>query len=351
MNRDIPAGRIDVPPLNAPAADLFTAQSYLVDRIVPDCEHVRLPAKTVPGGQIRHHPVSDFPAQAAAGRRHRMARLLARGAPEPQPLDGTIGIDLRINSPENWAHFLTNHLPLTFLLCQTTGLSLQDVTVLLPAAIPGYVLAVAGLMGLRVQLTDAAVSGPGIGFDLDNWNTLRPLRREWIARSGVLDILVDAVRGRDTGTRRVFLSRRDTRCLSNQPQVEALLSAQGYVTVYPETLDAAGQFALFHHAEEIVAVHGAGLAPLLYRQPDSRLQHLVEIMPCGHMTDVYRVMSQQVGCGWTGVRGRIKPEYVNEVYRIGTPFTRYSLDSFEVDPLSLERALAASRNGGIVSDG
>lgn len=351
MNRDIPEGRIDVFPLNIPAADLFAAQSYLVDRIVPDCEHVRLPAKTVPGGQIRHHPVSGFPAQAAAGRRHRMARLLARGAPEPQPLAGTIGIDLRINSPENWAHFLTNHLPLTFLLCQRAGVAPHEVTVLLPAAIPGYILGIARLLGLRVQQTDGAVDGPGIGFDLDNWNVLRPLRRTWILESGMLDVLAQAMTGRDTGARRVFLPRRDTRNLTNQAAIEAFLTARGYVTVYPETLDAAGQFALFHHAEEIVAVHGAGLAPLLYRQPDAPPQRLVEIMPCGHMTDVYRVMCQQVGCGWTGVRGRIKPEYVNDLYRIGTPFTRYSLDPFEVDPLSLERALAASQDNAAVSDG
>lgn len=238
-----------------------------------------------------------------------------------------------------------------FLLCQRAGLSQQDVTLLLPAAIPGYVLGIAQLLRLQVQRTGLAVRGSGIGFDLDNWNTLRPLRRNWIAGSGVLDILADAIRERDRGARRVFLPCRDTRCLSNQDQIESLLAAQGYVTVYLETLDAADQFALFHHAEEIVAVPGAGLAPLLYHQPDSRLKRLVEILPCGHMTDVYRVICQQIGCGWTGVRGRIKPEYVNDLYRIGTLFTRYSLDPFEADPKSLEQALAASRGRSAVSDG
>lgn len=230
-----------------------------------------------------------------------------------------------------------------FVLCQNAGLAPGTVTLVLPAAIPAHILAAARLLGLRVQPTDAAVDGPGIGFDLDNWNVLRPLRRDWIVASGVLDTLAAATAGRDPGPRRVFLPRRDTRRLSNQPEIQAMLAEQGYVTIYPETLDAAGQFALFHDAEEIVAVHGAALAPLLYRRPDSRLRRLVEILPCGHMTDVYRVMSQQVGCGWTGVRGRIKPEYVEPAYRLGTVFTRYSLDAFEADPVSLERALAASR--------
>ena len=133
--------------------------------------------------------------------------------------------------------------------------------------------------------------------------------------------------------------RKDTRRLSNQPEIEALLTGCGYVTVYPETLDAAGQFALFHNAEEIVAVHGAGIAPLLYRQPDSRLRRLVEILPCGHMTDVYRVMSAQTGSSWIGVRGRIKPKYVEPAYQTGSTFTRYSLESFEADPVALSYAL------------
>lgn len=85
MIEDALAGQIDVPPLHAAAADLFSAQSYLVDRIVPDCEHIRLPAKIVPGGQIRYHAVSGFPAHDTRGR---MARLLSRGSARTEALQG-----------------------------------------------------------------------------------------------------------------------------------------------------------------------------------------------------------------------------------------------------------------------
>jgi hypothetical protein len=57
------------------------------------------------------------------------------------------------------------------------------------------------------------------------------------------------------------------------------------------------------------------------------------------MTDVYRVMSAQIGSSWIGVRGRIKPEYVEPAYKLKTSFSRYSLDSFEVDPTALSQAL------------
>lgn len=333
------SGLVDVPPFSAPEARLVTARSYLIDRIVPDCEHVLLPPKAVPGGQIRYRAVTGFPAHAVPGRRQKLRRLLARRTAAVEHLENGVGIDLRVNSPENWAHFLINHLPLTFLLCRQAGLRPADVTLILPAATPGYIQDAAALFDLQVMLTDAAVTGLGIAFELENWNVLRPARREWVENSGVLDVLAPVIARQPVGPTRIFLPRKDTRRLSNQPEIEALLTSCGYVTVYPETLDAAGQFAMFHNAEEIVAVHGAAIAPLLYRQPNSRLRRLVEILPCGHMTDVYRVMSAQTGSSWIGVRGRIKPEYVEPAYKLKTSFSRYSLDSFEVDPTALSRAV------------
>lgn len=330
---------VDVPPFPAPEARLVTARSYLIDRIVPDCEHILLPPKAVPGGQIRYRAVTGFPAHVVPGRRRKLARLLPQKPAAVERLENGVGIDLRVNSPENWAHFLINHLPLTFLLCRQAGLRLADVTLILPAATPGYIRDAAALLDLRVLRTDAAVTGHGIAFELDNWNVLRPARHEWVANSGVLDVLAPAIARQPVGPTRIFLPRKETRRVSNQPEIEALLTSCGYVTVYPETLDAAGQFALFHNAEEIVAVHGAGIAPLLYRQPDSRLRRLIEILPCGHMTDVYRVMSAQTGSTCIGVRGLIKPKYVVPAYQMKTSFSRYSLDSFEVDPVALSRAV------------
>ena len=61
------------------------------------------------------------------------------------------------------------------------------------------------------------------------------------------------------------------------------------------------------------------------------------------MTDFFRLMAQQVGVSWTGVRGRLKPEYVAPAYREQRVFKQFSLDNFEVDPVSLDRALKAGR--------
>ncbi len=88
----------------------------------------------------------------------------------------------------------------------------------------------------------------------------------------------------------------------------------------------------------MVATSGAGLAPLLYAQPNGQLRQLVELMPVGLMTDVYRVMAGQVGSDWIGVRGQIKPSYVSKAYDFQTPMVEFSFDSFVVDMTALERA-------------
>ena len=146
--------------------------------------------------------------------------------------------------------------------------------------------------------------------------------------------------------RRVFLSRKDTRVPSNAAEVEGFLGARGFKTVYPEDLSASDQMHLFAGAEEMVAVHGAGLAPLLYCGAGAGLEggprRLIEVLPCGHITDVYRVIADRVGCAWIGVRGRLKPEYIRPAYDIGAGFSKFSLDSFEIDIAALEEAFALS---------
>lgn len=317
------------------ADTLITAQSYLIDRIVPDCEVITLPGRVVPGGTIPYRRVAQMPAPPHHTRLRDRIRGKARKA--PVPLLGRLGLECRVVSPENWSHFLNIHAPLAIELARRLDMPVRDLTLILPADLPGFIQRAAEHLGLCIQMTDGPVQGPGVLFELTG-NVIRPDRRDWLLASGVIDDL--ARQPVADLPRHVFLARRKTRHLTNQDEIEAILTPRGFTTIYPEDLPVAQQFALFNAAETIVAVHGAGLGPLLYRHPDSPLQHLVEILPVGHMTDVFRMMAQQVGCDWIGIRGRIKPEYVKPAYDLGRFFTAYSLDGFEADPVALDRALA-----------
>lgn len=311
---------------------LVTSPSYFVDRFVPDCEILVLPEKDVAGGSLSFGfgRLAPLPERGLAGwiRRRKSFRY-------DRPV-----IDLRLHTPQNWAHFLNNHLPISFHVTKVLNLGLEEFALLLPKKTPNYILAAASLFGFQILTSDAQFEGENIVFKATPWTGIRPVRAQWVKDSRIQSALLSAF---STGTslpRRVFLPRRDTRKLENQAEIEAFLGKLGFVTIYPESLPPIDQFRLFHEAEVIVAIHGASLAPLLYRHPNSRLRQVIELLPCGHMTDVYRVMADQVGVSWIGVRGRIKPQYVKPAYDFGEAFKAFSLDNFMLDITALSQAFA-----------
>jgi len=139
---------------------------------------------------------------------------------------------------------------------------------------------------------------------------------------------------------RVFLVRRGTRRLVNEAEIAGHLAARGFVRLHAEDLAVADQFRLFQRAEAVVAIHGAALAPMLYRAPGAPPLALVELFPCGHVTDVWRAVAGQTGGRWVGVRGRLRPEHVRPAQDLSRPFLRHSLQDFEADPAAIDRAFA-----------
>lgn len=336
---EIPVASYDLAP-----SRLIAARSFLIDRAVPDCEEIMLRGRTVPGGTIPFGHVSRMaaPRIQTDWRARLRSRLRSSRRSGPVPLEGNLGMDCRIVSPENWSHFLNIHAPLAFELMHRLDLPPGGLTLILPEKTPNFILEAAAHLGLRIQCAAGAVDGPGVAYGFSP-NITIPDRRRWLEAAGVVDRLLAALGAQPRADlpRNLFLARRSTRNISNQSEIEVLLGARGFVTIFPEDLSPTDQFALFNAAETIIAVHGAGIAPLLYRHPDAPLHHLVEILPAGHMTDFFRLMAQQVGCRWTGVRGRLKPKYIRPAYDLTAKIYRqHSLDSFEVDPVSLERALA-----------
>lgn len=328
--------QITIPPYRIEAAWLIGARSYLVDRFVPDCERIHLPAKDVAGGRLEFD-MGPLPAPAAPP----MLTRLRRGRVRSRPTSQAELIDLRRNSPSNWAHFLNNHLPITFAACTTLGIDPARMLLVLPAQTPSYIRAAADTFGLKVLATDDTLEGTGVIYNPDPWTSVRAIRSEWV-KTPYVETILDRIDGAGTSPlpRRVFLSRKDSRIAENADEIAAWLAPMGFETVYPETLSASDQIRLFRQAEIMVAIHGAGLAPLLYAPAQNTMRHLIEILPCGHITDVYRVMAQQVGWNWIGVRGTLKPEYVQPAYDFSTPFKAYSLDSFSVDLTALKEAFA-----------
>lgn len=324
-----------------PAGSLITAKSFLIDRILPDCEHVLLPEKEMKGGALTWQ-LGDITAAPEKRDGKGMRRLLGRPAPPPEtaPQDRWL-IDLRPNSPANWAHFLNNHLPALFAVADAADLDPARAFALLPSDIPAYIQQVATLFGITTHATDAVVTGHGVQYHLTPWGALRSARSDWVRLPAPSAIRAEILATpSDTPLpKKVFLTRSKTRALSNSTEIEAFLAARGFQTILPEALSPADQFRLFFGAEDMVAIHGAGLAPLLYCTPGQGPNRFIELFPCGHMTNVYRAIAAETGTDWIGVRGRIRPEHIPHIYKLDTAaYTAHSLDPFEVDPASLEMA-------------
>lgn len=321
----------DFPGRRIPGGHLITARSHLVDRYRTECAQIWLPPREAETGQY----TIEAGILAAKPPASRMPTLLAQKPPK-----GTWFFDMRHQDPENFAHFLNNHLPTFFIAAEVAERDWRTARLLLPPKTPEYILQIAALFGLETVLTRKTVKGEGVTFSATPWTALRSERAAWVALPAPQAALKGALAASEAAPlpRKVFLSRKSTRALENAAEIENWLTDRGFETVIPEELPVIDQMRLFREADQIVAIHGAALAPLLYCTPEARPDRLIEILPVGHMTDVYREMAHLVGCDWIGVQGRMKPGYVQGLYDLDTPFTKHSLDSFEVDPASLELA-------------
>ena len=95
-------------------------------------------------------------------------------------------------------------------------------------------------------------------------------------------------------TEKVFLSRPDEygRRLLNERKVWAMLEALGYQKIDPALLSIEEQVGLFSRVAEIVAVHGSGLANIVFCRGDAKV---VEIFPANHIGSAFYAVASRVG--------------------------------------------------------
>lgn len=79
------------------------------------------------------------------------------------------------------------------------------------------------------------------------------------------------------GPRRIYISRSKAgmRRLNNEKELAQMLSSLGFETIHNEDLSILEQAQLFHGAELIVGVHGAGLTNLVFCNPQTKVIELL----------------------------------------------------------------------------
>lgn len=330
----------DVAEAIVPSAWVVGPRSMMIDRVVPRLEFLWMPKTVQPGGTISLCRAESAPERRIGWRVH--AHRLLRKDYGAAPVDGPI-LDLRQSHPSNWAHAQIIHLPLAAMARDWLGTS---PTVLLTNDIPKYVVSLFAHFGFAAVATDREVTGTIVLPSLSSTDVMRPVRRTLVAPL-VAELDHRRALGKlPTGLpTKIFVSRRATRRIENEAEIEAELARDGYTKLYPETMSVPEQIELFNTATNIVAIHGAALAPLLFRSQQAPPFDLVEILSPAHMANSYRLMAAQTGGRYIGVRGRMKPDYVEPAYRLNRIFHAYSLADFSVDLESLRAARAILRDG------
>lgn len=334
-----------VPPVQAPQY-VIGARSYLTDRSVPLPEIVVIPARRAPEcpAVLRYDGVRR--RLPAVGSRRR--KLVAALQPAKRLAADVPVMDLRPLSPANWSHAFNIALPLALMVRdRLTAEGLSSPVFICPQKMPAKILGLFSHFGLECLCTSGRVSGALIRSEPDYPHAQSLYQfRQWLApHKARIDALISA--GAPGTPDRVFLDRRDGRALSNGAAVRAFLEAQGFVTVYPEDLSLAQQVALLCTASDIVAIHGAGIAPLMLRQPEAGPFRFVEILSPGLVMVYFRAFTEHLPADYRMIRGRPTSEMGKTAYDIEAGITdfaaRFAMTPFEVDLATLELALRPER--------
>jgi len=321
-----------------------TPKSHLADRIVARNEFVYWPSAEVHGGSLTLSCQHEKGVSYATRPKSRLQRLrMSFRRPEETDLGDQFFLDLRHERFANWSHQLNRYLLIANAIRKRLG---EDLAIVVHAAMSGYVVRMYEYFGFTVVRSDGLVLGKRASFEIDKRTSIYSLRPQLVREIPESYFSAGA---NHPGADCLFLSRKDTRRVTNEAEILPMLESYGYKRVYMEEFSPAEQIAMIRNARHIVSVHGAALAPLqFHNRPDLTV---IELLPVGHVTNFYRVMTDQAGGSYMAVRGRMKAKYLPGLYE-EAPFKDHTLDDFDVDPSALAIALRAQHeNMPLFTDG
>lgn len=253
-------------------------------------------------------------------------RAIARWS---RPIQTGYFLDTRQIEPNNVSHLLMDIIP----LCLSARRALGNVTCVFRPLQPRFE-ELLRYFAIEPVCTYRPVSGDSLSFRLSRglaqfgietqfdaplYNYTGEVYADWVAAG--------------KGQRKVFVSRRGPRSPTNAAELDALLSARGFATIYLEDFPIAEQIAAMQAADHVVAIHGAALAYLALKH---RTRSVIEIMPphvyhdhfplgIGHKVDRYV---------------QLIPNFDEDVQFQGWPaIYRHKQAPFAVDLRQLEAAL------------
>lgn len=318
--------------ITLPPARVFGFASRATDRYEPAVEVLTLGEKHYPPKEM-HLSLETGRTSASQFRKGRMGRFFPK-----KTLDLGMGIfvDMRIASPDNWAHNIFYQTPLALQLQRMLG---EEITVVLPRGINRSIYELYDLLGLKTVITDQDVTGALIYLDHAELEIATLGRRLWVEPDlDNIQIRSAAASNCTSFPRKIFVNRRDTRKVVGD-WIPDFIKEYGYDNIYLEDYGAADQISILNGAEQVIGIHGAGLAPLLYSFSKINKVTLIGLMPALQVTSGFRLLCHQCDINWIGVRGKIEPAHARYLYDDALPPFKTSHIDFEICPASLSMAL------------
>lgn len=331
---------ISIPSYSVARDWLYAPLTYLTDSFSPFVEEIYLPHVATHAGDVR---LKYCQFGLASSSTDNFLKKIKLRFTKDMHIDEEVLLDLRHYSPANFAHAIMIHLPIALYASEyLVSNGFAKPLIIFPQTLPAHVKHLFSELGFRFILTDACISGSICRYELDSLICLRGDLATLIKdRLFNTELPIKLLNLNNTQPKKIFISRRDTRCLNNEKEIEEFLEKKSYKKVYLEDYSVMEQLAIVSLADSIVAIHGAALGPLIFRALFKKEPlKLVELFTPAHMTNVYRIVTHQIGGKWVGVRGKAWPKLIEQAYECDIEKVRqYSLVNFEICLDSLRLAM------------
>lgn len=310
-------------PITVAASKMFTYPTRLASAWRPEIMEINLPEYqlTRPDIEIR---IREESTRTVPNSSSNIYRKIYRKLTPPMQVDGEYILDSRYETDGNIAHIMTMVVPRLLAAKKMCG----RVTVVLRSNASNMGKNVYPLLGASILCTDKDINGKLI---LANDDQAGIYEGFYTTLFGEL-----AFEGLNHQTpEKVFISRKGTRSLINESEVEQTLQAYGFKKYYFEDIPISAQWSVARNAKVIVGMHGAALSSLVL---NSNKVKLIELFHPGYVVDMYRHLVNAVGGNWCGVSGQITEDVIGKL-DFKQEARGFALSRTKIDINSLRRAL------------
>ncbi|MGB3514661.1 MAG: glycosyltransferase family 61 protein [Microcoleaceae cyanobacterium] len=280
---------------------VFTYPTRLAAAWKADILEINIPAYEI------HRPEIEITIEKASTislgiKSRNLLRRIYKKMVQPIDMAEEYILDARYDTDKNIAHILKN-IASGLLVAKNIPPKIKKVTVILRADASTMAQKAYNILGFPTVCTDKNVQGKIIKVPSGKNGEYEKFYEELFGKL--------AFEGYQQETPpRVFISRKGTRSLINQGEVEKTLEEYGFKKFYYEDIPISEQWSITKNAKVIVGLHGAALASIVFNRNQVKL---IELFHPGYVTHAYRHMTSAVGGSWCGVSGQITENVIREL--------------------------------------